>query len=229
MSGPQRAGVAAGLGHDDVSADRLGDLIQQRRAIDRLRPRLRLWKRDRAALHAAVVVAAKARPLGLHQLVEDRRAKPSASAAALRSCSYLIAGSFASRAISVVIPDSSAPSPATGSSAGCPFRRGLDGLEELRPDGIVLEPVADVVAVAAIRKQIDDLDRRRDVIQGLGDLLRVLAAGLVGVGQDHDAPVLEVLGQLGIPFRAGAFARTWWRPRQALLARLSASFSPSQK
>ena len=104
MSGPQGAGVAAGLWHDDVCAYRLGDLIQQRRTIDRLRPRLRLRERDRAALHAAVVVVAKARPLVLYQPVEDGRAKPSASAAALRSCSYLIAVSFASRAISMAIP-----------------------------------------------------------------------------------------------------------------------------
>ena len=133
--------------------------------------------------------------------------KPSASAAALRSCSYLTTGSFASRAISIADLRFLLLVPGHRFIARLPFRRGLDRGEELRPDGIVLQPVADVVTVAAIRKQIDDLDRGRHVIEGLRDLLGVLAAGLVGVGQDHDVPVLEVWRQLRRPFGAGALAR----------------------
>ena len=60
--------------HNDVALERGRDLIKQRGTVDRLRPRLGIRKRDRAALHA-VVVAAKTRPLGLHQLIEDRRAQ----------------------------------------------------------------------------------------------------------------------------------------------------------
>ena len=73
MSDPQGAGVAAGLRHDDVCAYRLGDLIQQCGTIDRLRPRLRLRERDRAALHAAGFVVAEPRPLVLYQSVENGR------------------------------------------------------------------------------------------------------------------------------------------------------------
>ena len=63
------------------------------------------------------------------------------------------------------------------------------------------------MAVGAIRKQIDDLDRSRHVVEGLRDLLGVLAAWRVGVGKNHDAPVLEVWRQLRRPFGAGALAR----------------------
>ena len=73
MSDPEGAGVAAGLRHDDVRAYRLGDLIQQRGTIDRLRPRLRRRERDRPALHAAGFVVAEPRPLVLYQSVENRR------------------------------------------------------------------------------------------------------------------------------------------------------------
>ena len=38
----------------------------------------------------------------------------------------------------------------------------------------------------------------------LGDLLRVRATRSIGVRQDHDVPVLEVLRQSGIPFGRGA-------------------------
>ena len=57
--------------------DRCCHCVEQRRAVDRLGPRFRFRKRDRATLHAAVGVAIEAQALALRidQAVEYRRAK----------------------------------------------------------------------------------------------------------------------------------------------------------
>src|SRR5262249_20984800 len=70
---PQRAGVTAVVGHHDMPllpSDYLGNLIEQRRTVDRLGPRLWLWKRNRVPLLAIVRVGVEPSTLVVDQIIE---------------------------------------------------------------------------------------------------------------------------------------------------------------
>src|SRR5262249_41754092 len=73
VHGPQRADVAAVVGHDDVAADRRCDLVEQLCAVYLLRPRFGFRERDRVAL-LAVVVEAEPPTLIAHQTIENSSA-----------------------------------------------------------------------------------------------------------------------------------------------------------
>ena len=47
--------------------------------------------------------------------------------------------------------------------------------------------------------QIENSHRGGDAMDRLGDLLRMLATGPIGIGQDHDVPILEVLASARDP------------------------------
>ena len=68
MRRPEGARVALMRVHDDVSADRIGDLGKKRGAVDRLLPRFNLVKRDRPA--GKSVTAAHVAAVGPQALVE---------------------------------------------------------------------------------------------------------------------------------------------------------------
>lgn len=78
-----------------------------------------------------------------------------------------------------------------------------------------------------VRAEIDYLHLCSYAMERGGDLLRMGATGLIGVRQDHDVSLREVRRQRCVPFSdepSDMVVAT-----KSILARLSASFSPSTK
>jgi hypothetical protein len=76
VHGPQRGEVETVLCHNHVPLDHFAERIEQRDAINRFRPGLRLGKRDGMALLAVIAVEAKLGTLCLDRPIEDGGADP---------------------------------------------------------------------------------------------------------------------------------------------------------
>jgi hypothetical protein len=72
MDHPQGADIALVIRHDDVVADSASEVSEQCCTIDRRRPRLWFWKRNRVSLLAVIRIEPKLRALGRDQAIEDR-------------------------------------------------------------------------------------------------------------------------------------------------------------
>jgi hypothetical protein len=71
---------------------------------------------------------------------------------------------------------------------------------------------------------MDDLDLRRNANEGVGDLLSVLAAGLVVVGQDHDPGAAECMAVLVLPLEGTSRTGSRREPKPDQVVRVLLAF-----
>ena len=201
--------VALVLRHDDVRTDRSGNRVEQRSAVDRVGPRLRLGEtRSRGLAVAVVLVESELRALVGDQAIEDRGANTKllggllALALVLHRRHVRRVRRSACRRRRRRFASPPCRRSALGSHNGASF----DRLDEVDAGAIGLEEIGDVAAVLLgfiLGEQVDDLQRFGDLVERSRDLLAVLAAGRIGVDNDDDAPTFERLDEFGF--------RPWFR------------------
>jgi hypothetical protein len=89
----------------------------------------------------------------------------------------------------------------------------LDQIMELLDGPAVLRPIDDI-ALRWQAGQVENADRRGNILQRLADRLDVLATGCIVVRQNHNSRAAQKLRMLGAPFLGAAHAaRRWHIPR----------------